>query len=81
MTLTTKILLAMVLGVVSGSILNLVFSSNILSEAYVLELRGFLVDGILDAIGKVFVASLKLLVVPALTAVPRLMQPSVKRVE
>ena len=64
MTLTTKILLAMALGVVSGSILNLVFSSNILSEAYVLELRGFLVDGILDAIGKVFVASLKLLVVP-----------------
>ena len=64
MTLTSKILLAMVLGVVSGSILNLVFSSQILSDAYVLELRGFLIEGILDAIGKVFVASLKLLVVP-----------------
>ncbi len=64
MSLTARILLAMVFGVIAGSVLNLIFSTQVLSEAFASEVNAFLVDGVLDGIGKIFIASLKLLVVP-----------------
>lgn len=64
MTLTTRILIAMALGVLLGSLLNVLTNTQWLAEAAVLKVNDILVDGILDAIGLIFIASLKLLVVP-----------------
>ncbi|NKB37328.1 MAG: cation:dicarboxylase symporter family transporter [Gammaproteobacteria bacterium] len=64
MSLTARILLAMVLGVIAGSVLNLLFSTQVLSEAFATDVYDFLVAGLLDGIGRIFIASLKLLVVP-----------------
>lgn len=65
MSLTKRILLAMVLGIVVGIIihhLNPMITPDPSSTGTWLQL--LIVDGFFDAIGKVFVASLKLLVVP-----------------
>ncbi|MCZ6525589.1 MAG: cation:dicarboxylase symporter family transporter, partial [Gammaproteobacteria bacterium] len=64
MTLTTRILIAMALGVLLGSLLNVLTNTQWLAEAAVLKVNDILVDGILDSIGLIFIASLKLLVVP-----------------
>ena len=56
MTLTRKIVLAMVLGVAFGLTLNS-FDPD-------LVVRAILVDGIFQPIGQIFIASLKVLVVP-----------------
>jgi Na+/H+-dicarboxylate symporter len=64
MSLTSRILIAMALGVVVGSALNLLGNVNWLAEATLLGLKTFLVDNIFDGIGLVFIASLKLLVIP-----------------
>ncbi len=64
MTLTTRILIAMALGVVVGSMLNVLLNMHWLTGAVIMQVNTILVDGILDGIGLVFVASLKLLVVP-----------------
>ncbi|MEM6484432.1 MAG: dicarboxylate/amino acid:cation symporter [Pseudomonadota bacterium] len=63
MTLTNKILLAMAAGIVTGSGLNLlgqVAGTGVFHGA----VDGYLINGVLDVVGRVFVASLKLLVVP-----------------
>ncbi|MDO3381379.1 dicarboxylate/amino acid:cation symporter [Gilvimarinus algae] len=59
MTLTKRILLAMVLGIALGLVLNLMSSDSPSGWIQV-----FLVQGVFDAVGTIFVASLKLLVVP-----------------
>jgi Na+/H+-dicarboxylate symporter len=64
MSLTSRILTAMALGVVVGSALNLLANVNWLSADTLMGTRTFLVDNIFDGIGQVFIASLKLLVVP-----------------
>lgn len=67
MSLTRKILLAMVLGVALGIILKLIFGlgGDSAPEAGLgLWVQQILIDGFLDAIGKIFISSLTLLVVP-----------------
>ena len=64
MNLTTRILLAMALGVVVGSILNVLSNTEWLAEASAVKMNSVLVDGVFDGLGQIFVASLKLLVVP-----------------
>lgn len=59
MSLTRKILLAMVLGIVTGLVLNLLSAPE--PDSW---LQQYLVMGLFDTVGKIFVASLKLLVVP-----------------
>ena len=61
MTLTKKIVLAMVAGLVVGILLNIVIPSvGWIGDG----LQRYLVDGLLDTVGTIFVRSLKLLVVP-----------------
>ena len=61
MTLSTKILLAMVLGVVLGAILNTMETAD---GSFLANLTAWLVNSVFDVVGKIFIASLKLLVVP-----------------
>lgn len=66
MSLTTKILIAMLLGFLVGAGLNLFLAVGpdetlSASQAWV---QNNIINGVLDAIGQIFVASLKLLVVP-----------------
>jgi len=63
MSLTNRILLAMVAGILVGSGLNLALHSS-LPEGLRNGLDIYLVGGLFDVIGRIFVASLKLLVVP-----------------
>jgi Na+/H+-dicarboxylate symporter len=63
MTLTNRILLAMVAGIAAGSLLNLALHSG-LPESLRNGLDAYLVSGLFDVVGRIFVASLKLLVVP-----------------
>ena len=58
MSLTTKILLGMALGLFSGLLLQWV---DLASDNF---FRFYLVDGFFDAIGQIFIVSLKMLVVP-----------------
>lgn len=58
MSLTTKILLGMTLGLFSGLLLQWV---DLASDNF---FRFYLVDGFFDAIGQIFIVSLKMLVVP-----------------
>ncbi|MEJ2530817.1 MAG: dicarboxylate/amino acid:cation symporter [Halioglobus sp.] len=64
MSLTNRILIAMVAGILTGSLLDFLLQSTVLSEGVRASLGGFLVDGVFDVVGRIFVASLKLLVVP-----------------
>jgi Na+/H+-dicarboxylate symporter len=68
MTLTNKILLGMVLGVLVGIALNLALGLDETHAAATTAtgqwIQVFVVNGLLDTIGQIFVASLKLLVVP-----------------
>ena len=68
MTLTNKILLGMVLGVLVGVALNLALGLDETHTAATTAtgqwIQVFVVNGLLDTIGQIFVASLKLLVVP-----------------
>lgn len=64
MSLTQRIVIAMILGLLSGALLNTIFSLNILSATTAATIDGILVDGIFDSVGQIFVRSLKLLVVP-----------------
>ena len=67
-SLTTKILLGMVLGVFVGVIFNLVLGLDeahpTATSAHGVWIQTVLLNGFFDAIGQIFVASLKLLVVP-----------------
>lgn len=64
MGLTAKILLAMVLGIATGLLLNLNSTSGLLGTGITQWINELLVNGLFDVIGRIFVASLKLMVVP-----------------
>ena len=64
MSLTNRILLAMVAGIVIGSLFNLLLHSSITPDLVQVIVRDYLVGGLFDVVGRIFVASLKLLVVP-----------------
>ncbi len=68
MSLTNKILLGMLLGIAVGIGFNLLIvvdeASNLPATPLGVWLQTLVIDGVLDAIGQIFVASLKLLVVP-----------------
>jgi len=64
MNLTTRILIGMGLGLLLGISINWLNQSNVLPETVTLWLQWALIDGVLDVIGTIFIASLKLLVVP-----------------
>ncbi len=64
MSLTNRILIAMVAGILLGSLISLVSHSDAAPEFLRTLLNEYLVGGLFDVIGRIFVASLKLLVVP-----------------
>ena len=64
MSLTNRILIAMVAGILLGSLLNLLMHSSGVAESVRQVVDTYLIHGVFDFIGRIFVASLKLLVVP-----------------
>jgi Na+/H+-dicarboxylate symporter len=64
MSLTNRILIAMAAGILTGSLINLVMHSAAAGEGVRLLLDEYLVGGLFDLVGRIFIASLKLLVVP-----------------
>lgn len=64
MSLTNRILIAMAGGILLGSLLSLVLNSPVAPEAVRTVLDTYFVGGLFDVIGRIFIASLKLLVVP-----------------
>ena len=64
MTLTTRILIAMATGILLGSILNLISAQQLFPAVMQGWIDDYLVGGLFDVIGRIFVASLKMLVVP-----------------
>ena len=64
MNLTQRIIIAMLLGLLAGGLLNFVLSVNLVSGGLALWLDNYLVNGLFDTVGQIFVQSLKLLVVP-----------------
>lgn len=64
MSLTNRILIAMVAGIAVGSIINLLTHSTGVSDGLKSLVDVYLVHGLFDVVGRIFVASLKLLVVP-----------------
>lgn len=67
MTLTNKILLGMVLGLVVGVVFNLVLDADenqMPTTAAGQWLQTYVIGGLFDIVGQIFIASLKLLVVP-----------------
>ena len=64
MSLTARILIAMAAGIFLGSALNFINAQGVLAEGLNVWLQQVVVEGFLDGIGKIFIASLKLLVVP-----------------
>lgn len=64
MSLTNRIMIAMVAGIVTGSIINLIMHSAGAGDGLKALIDGYLVNGLFDLVGRIFVASLKLLVVP-----------------
>tara|TARA_R110002072_G_scaffold213_13_gene1572 strand:- start:11987 stop:13309 length:1323 start_codon:yes stop_codon:yes gene_type:complete len=63
-SLTSRILLAMAAGILTGSVLNVLFHGVVLPAGLYSILDTYLVGGLFDVVGRIFVASLKLLVVP-----------------
>lgn len=64
MSLTKRILIAMLLGLLTGALLNAIYAFNILPAAIATSLDSLLVNGVFDTVGQIFVRLLKLLVVP-----------------
>ncbi|MBT6180362.1 MAG: dicarboxylate/amino acid:cation symporter [Halieaceae bacterium] len=64
MSLTNRILLAMVLGIGLGSVLEITLASLSPESGLYGVLYNGLVMGVFDVLGRIFIASLKLLVVP-----------------
>ena len=64
MTLTNRILIAMVAGIATGSIINMLMHATGLSGDLKSLIDVYLVNGLFDVVGRIFIASLKLLVVP-----------------
>lgn len=67
-SLTKRIVTAMIAGVIIGSLLQLLMPNgqDFVIPLYIIDisLRGFLVDGVFQVIGQVFISSLQMLVVP-----------------
>jgi Na+/H+-dicarboxylate symporter len=63
MSLTNRILIAMVAGILLGSLLNFL-TAGVLGDGAVAFIDTYLVGGLFDVIGRIFIASLRLLVVP-----------------
>jgi len=63
-SLTNRILIAMVAGILLGSLFSIMLSSVNLAESYRVVVNDWLIDGVFDVVGRIFIASLKLLVVP-----------------
>ena len=64
MNLTQRIVGAMALGLAVGGILNVLIPAGVLPEALAQGLSYYLIDGLFDTVGQIFVRSLKLMVVP-----------------
>lgn len=66
MSLTNKILLGMVLGVIVGIVFNLLLGDPQAQPADGVgqKVQVYVIDGLFDVVGQIFIASLKLLVVP-----------------
>jgi len=64
MTLTNRILVGMLGGILLGSLINLIGTGSTLEPGLRSLIEDGLVNGVFEVIGRVFVASLKLLVVP-----------------
>jgi Na+/H+-dicarboxylate symporter len=64
MSLTNRILLAMVAGILTGSLFNLLLHGGSVPDLVQVIIADYLVGGLFDVVGRIFVASLKLLVVP-----------------
>ncbi len=64
MSLTNRILVAMVAGTLLGSLLNALLHGDALPAGLRVFIEQLLVGGLFDIVGRIFVASLKLLVVP-----------------
>jgi Na+/H+-dicarboxylate symporter len=64
MSLTNRILIAMVAGILLGSLFNLLLHGTSLPQGIRVLIDEMLVGGLFDVVGRIFVASLKLLVVP-----------------
>ena len=64
MSLTNRILIAMVGGILMGSLINLLMHSTGISDTFRMLIGDYLISGLFDLVGRIFVASLKLLVVP-----------------
>ncbi|MBP6682323.1 MAG: dicarboxylate/amino acid:cation symporter [Halioglobus sp.] len=64
MSLTNRILVAMVAGILLGSLLNALGHMAALPDGLRVFIEQGLVGGLLDVVGRIFIASLKLLVVP-----------------
>jgi len=54
----------MVAGILMGSLLNLLLHSSGMSDAFRMIIDDYLINGLFDLVGRIFIASLKLLVVP-----------------
>jgi len=64
MSLTARILIAMAAGLGVGVLLNLASQQQWLNSGIIGWVDEYLIVGVFDAVGRIFVASLKLLVVP-----------------
>lgn len=64
MGLTTRILIAMLLGIVVGVLFNFLNTSQLLGGGVTGAINGYLTEGLFDIVGRIFIASLKLMVVP-----------------
>src|SRR6056300_1735317 len=64
MSLTTRIVLSMVLAMAGGILLKFVDDSGYLGDIGQLILLDFFTEGLLDVIGQIFIASLRLVIVP-----------------
>ncbi|AMX03881.1 dicarboxylate/amino acid:cation symporter [Microbulbifer thermotolerans] len=64
MGLTARILIAMLAGIVVGVLFNFLNSSQLLGSGITGVINSYLTGGLFDVIGRIFIASLKLMVVP-----------------
>ncbi|WP_066959981.1 dicarboxylate/amino acid:cation symporter [Microbulbifer sp. Q7] len=64
MGLTKKIVLAMVVGIAVGVLFNVLNTSQVLGAGVTGFINNYLTNGLFDIVGRIFIASLKLMVVP-----------------
>ena len=64
MTLTSRIVIAMTLGIFLGSLLKLTHDLSILGPSLDYFLLDIVANGFFDILGQIFIASLRLLIVP-----------------